>query len=312
MGQDRNDTVDVEELFTLLGNRIRMQIMRVLWDRFDFGQYVVEDADGTNFATIREVAGIDDSGNFNYHLRQLSGTLIQQREGGYVLTPLGYNLMRMFDRYGEYRDYSLEEWVVDEACPFCSGSLKAQYRRQIVEIRCSNCGGLGSEGNFTFVELPALGVKDLGRRELLDAAALSLLSKVRWAIKQICWDCHAPMDTTLELCAQHERDESGICSNCDMRYQTTVRAACNTCGTAGEGPILEYVIATPTVAAFFDSTHPEISSDQVWRYRIAAFAHATETVVTTEPITAEITFGLEEATSRVTVRDGPSGIELED
>jgi DNA-binding transcriptional ArsR family regulator len=311
MTQNRDDTVDVEELFTLLGNGVRMQIMRVLWERFDFAQYVIENDEGTNFATIREAAGVDDSGNFNYHLSQLNGTLIEQQADGYVLTPLGYDLMRTLDRYGDYRYATLEEWTVEDPCPFCSGSLKAQYRRQILETRCTDCGAIGGSGNFTFVELPAFGVRDLSRRELLDAAALALLSKVRWAIKGICWDCHAPMDTTLELCGNHDRGENGICAACDLRYQTAVRVACDTCGTAGEGPILEYVIATPAVAAFFDERHPEVSYDQLWRFRIAALATATEAVVATDPVTVAVTFDLDEASHRVTVRDGPEGVELD-
>lgn len=303
---------DMEELFALLGNQTRMQILRVLWDEFDFEQYVTESRDGIRFAALRDRAGIDDPGNYNYHLGRLVGTVVEDREDGYVLTPLGYNLMQAIDSYASFSYETVEEWVVDDACPFCGGCLAAEYRREVLEVRCRDCGGLGSDGNFTSVELSSTGVQHLDEQALLDAAIVTMASKVRSSMQGICWNCKSAVDTVLEDCERHERDHAGICGNCNHRYRSTVDVTCPTCGTEGHGPVIEYAIVSPRVGAFFaDADHGpgQIGS---WRYRLDALGAATETVTDTDPVTVRAEFSFGGDSCRVRIESGPSGIAVTD
>ena len=301
----------VEKLFRLLGNETRMGIVQALWDEFDFNAYVIESREGTPFATLRERTGVEDSGNFNYHLGQLSGVLVEDLEDGYVLTPLGYNLMRAIERYATFEYDTVDEQVLDDPCPFCGGDLVADYRREILGVRCRDCPGLALDGNFTFVQLPATGAQHLSMPGLLDAATLAMFSKITASFHGVCWECHAPMERTFEVCEEHEPDFEGICAACDLRYRTLVRANCPNCGTGGRGPVLEYAIVSSAVRALFADAG--LGPEQVgpWNYRLAAFESVAGTTVETDPIAVEIAFELDGRTEHVRVEDGSRRVKVD-
>ncbi len=310
MTEDVPSTTTVEELLGLLGNETRMRIMQVLWAEFDFASYVTEEQEGVPFAQLRDAAGIDDPGNFNYHLGQLTDVLVDGRDDGYVLTPLGYNLMRAIDRYTIYEYDPLEPWTLEDPCPYCDGRLSAAYRREVLEVTCQDCGGLSGEGNFTYVELPATGAGELDRGELLDAATLAMGSKIRSSARGICWDCYAPMTLEVDVCRTHERGERGICPTCTDRHQSKVDVACPTCGTSGHGPVLEYAIASSPVATFFDGVDRGPWSVGEWRYRLAALGAASERVLASDPVAVAFTFTVEDASYEVVVEERDAGIKL--
>jgi len=293
--------VDIQELFGLLGHETRMSIMRTLWEAFEFAAYVTEDQDMVGFATLRERAGIRDSGNFNYHLGELTGTLVESRGDGYALTPLGYNLMRSISRYENFESRVVDEWTVEESCPFCDGRLVAAYDRGILEVHCRDCGGIGGDGNFTFVEFQSTGSGSLDRRELLDAATLEMTDKVRSSMHGLCWDCHAPMELEIEHCLDHDRGSTGVCERCRHRYSAKVEATCRTCGTTGRGPVLEYAVASHSIGGFF-AEHGR-GPDQLgpWNYRVAVLASATEMGVSTEPCAVELRFTAGDTTVQTVV-----------
>jgi DNA-binding transcriptional ArsR family regulator len=310
MSEDSPATIELDQLFGLLGNRTRMQIMQALWDGFEFTEYVIEDRDGTSFSRLREQAGIEDPGNFNYHLGKLVGTLVESRDDGYVLTPLGYNLMGAIDRYSTYQYATRDDWTIDAPCPFCGGTLIGAYRREILEVRCQDCGGLADDGNFTFVTLPSSGAGRLDRNGLLDAAAFSMMSKIRSSMHGICWECHAPVTLDVEACEDHARTGSGTCSTCSNRYQATVDVSCPTCGTRGFGPLVEYAIGSPPVGTFFASIGSAPWDIGPWRYRLGALGSATETVLGTDPVTVTFQFHTERASRDVTLRKEGSRISV--
>lgn len=288
-----------------------MQIMSVLWEDFDFEDYVTETQEGVSFGELRDRAGIEDSGNFNYHLGELAGTLVSDREDGYVLSPLGYNLMGALDRYTELEYSTIDEWALEDPCPFCGGTLSAKYRREMLEVRCRDCNGLADDGNFTFVELPSIGVQHLERRELLDAAIQTMVSKVRSTLWGLCWDCNSPIDQELDICDAHRRGPGGTCPTCNCRFQTEIGISCPTCGTAGRGPSLEYAIVSASVSGFFDAHGQGPEQIGPWGYRLQALGSATETVVETDPATVEVEFDLDGDIHRVRIEDDSEGISIE-
>lgn len=301
----------VEELFGLLGNETRMRIMRALWEQFDFSAYVIEDREGTSFATLRERTGVGDSGNFNYHLGQLSGVLVEDREDGYVLTPLGYNLMRAIERYATFEYDTVDEQVLDDPCPFCGGDLVAEYRREVLGVRCRNCPGLALDGNFTFVQLPATGARHLSLPELLDAATLAMFSKITASFHGICWECRAPMERTYEVCEEHDPGPAGICDACDLRFRTLVYAECSNCGTGGRGPILEYAVVSSAVRALLADA--DCGPEQIgpWNYRLAVFETVADSTVETDPTAVEIGFELDGRTECVRIEDAPERVSVD-
>jgi citrate synthase len=81
---------DVSNLFELLSNETRLEILRALHSR----------TDRLSYTELRRETSIEDKGKFNYHLRQLSD-FIDRQEGEYRLTAKGDRISQNIadDRY---------------------------------------------------------------------------------------------------------------------------------------------------------------------------------------------------------------------
>jgi len=293
----------VDELLGLLGNETRMEIMQVMWQEFSFSAYVTESREGVPFVELQDAVGVEDSGNFNYHLGKLTDIVLRDREDGYVLTPLGYNLMQAIDQYGDFGYDIRKSQALDSPCPYCGGDLVGEYRRGIVSVTCRDCGGLASGGNFTFVEVSGSGTSSLSMAALLDIATLSMFSKIRSSRYGFCWNCSGLLHRALNHCADHAPTDTGICERCDHRYRTRIHVECPTCGTSGGGPGLEYAIVSPMVMTFYEDRGSGPAAVGPWEYRLAALGAAEETVVEMDPLAVDINFILGDTNRLVTVKD---------
>ena len=295
-------TVDVteEQLFKLLGNDIRMSVLQALWGTFEFEAYITQSREPVSFTDLRKRAEYDGSGNFGYHLEQLVDVLVERHDEGYLLSPLGYNLMRAIDTYATFEYETIGETILDDPCPFCGGDLVGSYRREILEVVCRDCGGLNEGGNFTFVQLTSTTTTGLDLDQLLDIGTLTLEQRVNHARHGICWECHSKPDRTVEVCETHERDEDGICEDCTLRYATKLAVDCTNCGTGGAGPLLEYAVLVPAVRDLFRRHGFGPHEVGPWRYRLAAFEAARETVHSSDP--PVVTYRFELGDDSVTVR----------
>ena len=85
MAASGNSIEAAEEAFSALGNQTRMQILLALWRAYD--PFASDNA--VPFSELFEAVGVDDSGQFNYHLGKLRERFVTRRETGYELTPVG-------------------------------------------------------------------------------------------------------------------------------------------------------------------------------------------------------------------------------
>ncbi|QZP36466.1 DUF7347 domain-containing protein [Halobaculum magnesiiphilum] len=82
-------------------------------------------ADGPlSFSTLRERVGMRDTGRFNYHLGELRGRFVRERDGGYVLGHAGERVVLAaadLDPEGAamLADGRTTEGGGDDACPVC-------------------------------------------------------------------------------------------------------------------------------------------------------------------------------------------------
>jgi DNA-binding transcriptional ArsR family regulator len=84
-----------EEVFKALDHQKRRDILR----------YVGERKGGT-FTEILNATGMPDSPTLSYHLRNLS-PFMEQREGRYVLTPIGRTAYSLLLKTGDYKTVAL-------------------------------------------------------------------------------------------------------------------------------------------------------------------------------------------------------------
>jgi hypothetical protein len=75
-----------EEAFSVLGNELRLTILRTL-----------READGATYSELKTGVGVADSGRFNYHLTKLVGHFVARTEGGYRLRTPGEQVVQAID-----------------------------------------------------------------------------------------------------------------------------------------------------------------------------------------------------------------------
>lgn len=304
-----------EELLKLLANDTRMQILQVLWANFSFDRYVVREQQSTPFSELLRGTDIEDSGNLNYHLGKLTETVLTKRDDGYVLTPLGYNVMRSITTYASFDYRTVDPTELEEPCPFCGGTLLAAYERELVHTYCRNCEGL-ADGDINYVNLPAI---DVNRRDLegiLDAATMELMTRVRSVTYGFCGQCHGRVKSTVTLCDSHESNSGRVCESCENRFGGRIEFSCHHCGAGGSGPLIEYAIVSPRIEAFFESQNRGPRGVGPFRYRLTCLEAASESLEV-DPVTITYTFSTETETEQIQLaEDGGKltaavGIELQ-
>lgn len=284
-------TVDITEdqLFQLLGNPTRMAALRAIWEDFDFEEYVTRERTPVPFSTLRDRVG-DDVSNFSYHLDQLVGVFVEDYDDGYLLSPLGYNLMRAIDAYASLDYETIEQTELDDPCPFCGGTLAASYQREMARIECLDCGGLADGGNFLSAQIPITTTGSLDFPRLLDLASHNVAQRVGTSMQGFCWECHSQVDRTLIACQNHERNEEGYCPECLGRFAVKLEVDCPNCGTGGSGSLMEYALVTPAVQALFADHGRGLRQVGPWEYRLAALEAVEEDELTVDPTGATYRF----------------------
>ena len=83
------ETLPLDRAFELLGNETRIEILRVL---------ASADEECLSFSTLRKRVGIDDSGQFNYHLNRLAGHYVRRTTDGYAICQTGTDALEAISR----------------------------------------------------------------------------------------------------------------------------------------------------------------------------------------------------------------------
>lgn len=289
------------ELFELLGHEVRMDVLRVLWDDTELAEYVTRCREPVPFAELRGRSGYEGSGNFDYHLRKLVGTLVTGESDGYLLSPLGRNIMHALDTYATFEYETIEETVLAEPCPFCGGNLAGSYQREILQVECRDCDGLAEDGLFIFVQMESTTTTGLGVEQLLDAGVQMLEHRARSSMQGICWDCQSTLERRFECCENHA--STGVCTDCQHRYLMRVDVTCPNCGTAGRGPLLEYAMLVPAVRALFADHRLGTRQVGPWCYRLAALGAVEELDFGDGPLGVTYRFELDDDTVAVRIEN---------
>jgi len=101
-------TVDAEDAFSLLGESLRLDIIRVLWEA---GR-----GNPVRFSNLYDHIDVSDSSRFNYHLQQLIPHYVRKSEEGYRLTEAGERIVRAVNA-GTYTEYTeMEDFDVRGTC----------------------------------------------------------------------------------------------------------------------------------------------------------------------------------------------------
>jgi DNA-binding transcriptional ArsR family regulator len=131
------------DAFKLLSNETRLAILLALWEAEDPRPPFSEESDeALSFSELHDRVDMRDSGNFNYHLDELVGTLVRETDEGYKLTtPAERVLSAVFS--GTLTDPpSFEGEPIDAECYRCGSQVVVDYTDTRFVRRCTSCEGI--------------------------------------------------------------------------------------------------------------------------------------------------------------------------
>lgn len=251
----KND-IPPDEAFALLGNEIRIDIIRVLGD---------VSGEPLSFSELREQVGTRDSGQFNYHLNQLVGTFVQRTgDGQYELAYAGRRVVGSihagdFNRRGIVGTFALESF-----CGACDTQLEATYEDEQVTIRCSSCDTLRTRFDF-----PPGGFDDRTIDELTRAFDGWIMGVLETITDGICFNCAGK--TTGRL-----RDEVEPPFEDEPVY---IEFTCERCNNRTTMSVNSYLLLHPVVIAFHYDHGIDVHKEYTWNLE---FVHESNLRVSSE------------------------------
>lgn len=305
-------TLAPEEAFSVLGNDVRMELLRVLGE-----------ADAAlSFSELRDRVGVDDPGRFNYHLNQLAGHFVQQTPSGYVLRRPGERIIEAVLSGAVTEVPVIEQTQVDMACHFCGASpIEVDYRGGQLGVYCTECEGMygGTDAGahprlpaerqrLWYAWLPPAGLRGRSPSEVVFASARWVAAEILTTATGMCPSCSAQIEESIELCHDHE-DHDGLCNACNRRYAAQFTSRCTNCVFRSEFALGAYLQRNLEVRSFMidHGLDPVAPKSERFRRMIHRYEEDFRSV---EPLEVAITFTLDGDTLTLVLDDALSVLEV--
>ena len=247
------DESNAAAAFGLVADETRLAILRAL------GSAPYERYGGSlRFSELRERAAIRDSGKFNYHLQQLVGTFVREREEGYSLNYAGELLYRTVVGGFFTEDVDLEDFEAASSCLHCDATLEVRYEDNRLRVGCEECGR-----EYQDVPFPPSAVETWDDEELLRAFDQWGRHNIMLFNRGICKWCGGPMPGEFQRVTRDHLtgdSESAVfvarnCENCRGFMYTT----------PGEN-----VLYHPALVSFFYDRGVDVTSRPLWELEFVA------------------------------------------
>lgn len=304
-----------DEAFSVLGNEIRIDIVRVLWQAEARYEYVdVSDAVETmSFSELRSRVDIEDNGKFNYHLSQLSPHFVRQEEEGYRLSAAGQRIARTVVAVSGTEDLDLER-DLDLDCPLCGGRMTASYEDQWLRVRCSECDGLfgdeSPEGTVYLSNYPPAGLRDRDIDEAVSTGLYRCMLDNAYLMHGVCRECASSVSSSVTVCESHEAGHDEPCPACGTDFEVWAELRCVTCGFAKRLPVELFVTGlTPTIG-FLDDQGIDVLAP-TFEELIDLLANRFETTTSEDPFRVSVAIHGDDATFGISLDREMNVVELD-
>ncbi|WP_415381288.1 winged helix-turn-helix domain-containing protein [Halosimplex sp. TS25] len=270
MSDGSDGRANPDEVFSAVANETRFSILRAVWDLTK-----ASEGDGAaSFADIREAAGVWDSGQFNYHLKELRPRFVRKTEGGYKPTHAGSRLVGAVVS-GVYTD---DETAVEPRpvgdCPICDGTIEAGYANGQMDVACVDC-----DVTITDMTAPPILAARRDDEDLPEVYNKHLLSEIERINRGFCPYCHGRIDASVD--EMDGPDVDGFDGFLNVVY------ACRECGGTVQSAVGAAVIDHPAVVSLFHDAGIDVRATPVWE-RNALFDAPGE-ILSEDPLRVETT-----------------------
>jgi len=250
-----------EDAFAILGDETRLDIVRTLWEAGALYEYDdLDDSAATiPFSTLRRRVGVDDNGQFNYHLSKLTPHFVRQEADGYRLSGAGKKIARTVVAVAGEPDGAVVG-EVDTPCPLCGAAVTATYEDQWLRFSCTECGGLfgdaAPEGALLNFPFPPAGVTDSSRavEDVMTTGLYRCMLDLTYMMQGVCRECTGPVRGTVSVCEDHDASEEP-CETCGSPFESWGELRCETCGFGKRLPVELCILGlAPVIGFLYDQT----------------------------------------------------------
>jgi len=287
------DGISPDEAFAVLGNEIRLDIIRVLWHADAAHEYddVSDTAETITFSKLRRQVDIDDNGKFNYHLSQLIPYFVRDTDDGYRLSGAGKQIARTVIAVtgADELDFTAD---LDQECPLCGAPVAVTYEDQWLRVSCTECNGLfgdeAPDGAVFFSTYPAAGLTDRTPEEALETGFYRCMLDITYMMRDICRECAGSISASVSVCDTHRARTEEPCSRCGTRFPVWAEQRCDTCGFAKRLPAEAFVMGLTPVIGFLDDEGLDVLAPS-FEEIVDLLQHRFETTVTEDSFRVSVT-----------------------
>lgn len=287
------------EAFELLGHETRIAILQALWATFESAGR----DNALSYTELFEQVDIRDSGNFSYHLQKLTGPFIRSVDEGYELKQTGINVMRAVVEGTVIGDPSFGPTPIDDACPICGRAIEIAYRDELMTVSCTECEGripwADDHGHLFGAPIPPAAIEGRPVEQAFQSGMVYTLYKLAAFIDGVCSDCSTEVDTSIDVCADHDPGEASRCPTCDRLNLAEVWMACPTCKLRVFVPVSLFAFNHPRVAALYhdDGIQFRFAS---WQTIVRSF-QVQESLASQNPLRLHLEVSVEDDSARITL-----------
>jgi hypothetical protein len=288
MSEGRGQSVDPNEAFSLVASETRFVLLQALW-----GLTTGTGESSVSFADLHDASGISDSGQFNYHLNQLTPQFVRKLNGEYQLTVAGRRVVGAAFS-GGLTDL---ETTIDPRpvrnCPECGGTIMLWYGHGQMVVECRDCGNHEADMGAP----PAL-VATADTDELETLLAKHLLTEIQRLNRGFCLYCGGPLE------AEFQRDDEGR-----LHDDWNVSFSCEVCGYVSYSPVTGVVLGHPAVVSLLHEVGIDLRETPLWELDL--LLNANERVAAEDPLRVETTIETDDAALTLQLDESVSVVEYE-
>jgi hypothetical protein len=288
MSEGRGQSVDPAEAFSLVASETRFVILQALWDLT-----TGTGGPSVSFADLREASEIRDSGQFNYHLDQLTPQFVQKVDGEYQLTAAGRRVVgAAFSGGLTDMETTIDPRPVRD-CPECGGTIALQYGHGQMHVECRDC-----DNHEADIQAPPALVATADTDELETLLGKHLLTEIQRLNRGFCLYCGGPLE------AEFQRDDEGR-----LREEWNVSFSCEVCGHVSYSLVSGVVLDHPAVVSLLHEAGIDLRETPLWE--LDPLLDATERVVAEDPLRVETTIETGDTALTLQLDESLSVIEYE-
>lgn len=276
-----------EDAFALIGNETRASILRALGER---------PHEGVSFSELREAVDPGmDSGQFNYHLSQLTGEFVDRGEDGYTMRAEGLTLYRLIRAGSVNRRVSLDPFEIGLDCYFCGTPVEGHYDEGSFELHCPGC-----EHVYSHTQVPPSAVETGDRTDVLARVDQYNRHEMLAYARGVCPICVSALEFEFMPGEEVWTDGSG-------RLDVFVGCHCDHCGSSQFMSVGLAHLYHPAVVSFFHDHGVDLTSRPHWEIEWA-MTDRHLTVRSTDPWEVALSIPCDEEILELVV-DGDLSVE---